>query len=120
MQDAVADDPMAVQVMGWTRSGLFEVIRPRSGPSLSERMTERGERLKSAATVGLDGLRAVLSAASANPGRRLTLRAAPDVVSWLGGAGRDSRAEAESRLGSAFDVESAPDLARDQIDVVAR
>jgi Ribonuclease G/E len=120
MQAAVADDPMAVQVMGWTRSGLFEVIRPRSGPSLTERLTDRGERLKSAASVGLDALRALARTAAANPGRGLRLRASEEVLRWLAGPGRSSRAEAEARLGQPYESEAAPEMKRDRFEVTTR
>jgi Ribonuclease G/E len=110
---------MAVQVMGWTRSGLFEVIRPRSGPSLSERLTERRERVKSVSTSGIEALRAVVAAMHANPGKRLLLRAPDSVLRWLGAAGRARRAEAEARLGGTFETERAPELATGRFEVVA-
>jgi hypothetical protein len=64
-------------------------------------------------------LRALINAAPANPGRALRLRASVEIVHWLAGAGRDSRAEAESRLGRAFEIEVAADFRREQFDVVA-
>ncbi|MBI1778954.1 MAG: ribonuclease E/G [Proteobacteria bacterium] len=120
MMETVADDPMSVQVMGWTRSGLFELIRPRSGASLAGRLTERRRAVKSTETVGLEALRAIIRAAGANPGKRLSLSAAGEVVRWLEKEGRASREEAEVRLGGSFEREVAKDFRAEQFEVVAR
>jgi hypothetical protein len=109
---------MAVQIMGWTRSGLFEVIRPRSGPSLAERLTRPGERMKTEASAGLEALRRLLAAAAAEPGSRPRLRASAALLRWLSGAGLTGKREAEARLGAAIDTDEVRDFASTQFEVV--
>ncbi|MBU2092073.1 MAG: ribonuclease E/G, partial [Alphaproteobacteria bacterium] len=38
LQQAVADDRVAVQVLGYTRGGLVEIIRPRDRETLAEQL----------------------------------------------------------------------------------
>lgn len=85
---ALLPDAIPSQVLGWSKGGLLELTRTRTGPSLAE-------RLSGSAAAALDGLRAL---ALAPPGRQLVLP--PGAAAWLDQRPA-IRAEAEERLGSA-------------------
>jgi Ribonuclease G/E len=73
---ALADDPLRPRLLGFTRLGLAEIVRPRIHPPLHE-------MLAGPHAAGLAALRQAASDIAANPGRALTLRAAPPVVAAL-------------------------------------
>lgn len=95
--EAVAADPVPVHIHGFTRGGLLEFTRERRRRPLSQVLLQpRAPRRKSAETIGREALRA---AARTSPrGLPLTLAAAPDVIAWLEGEGRDDLAAVESLL----------------------
>lgn len=73
---ALADDPLRPRLLGFTRLGLAEIVRPRVHPPLHE-------MLAGPHAAGLSALRQAASDIAANPGRALALRAAPPVVAAL-------------------------------------
>ncbi|MSP48115.1 MAG: hypothetical protein EXQ95_02190 [Alphaproteobacteria bacterium] len=89
MKAAVADDPLGIDCMGWTRAGLYEMTRPRLGPSLAARLLDVPEQRPTAETAALAALRALARA----EGARLRLVASSDVIGWLAGAGQAALAE---------------------------
>lgn len=105
MKASVAGDPQAVECHGWTRAGLYEMTRPRRGPSLAAML-----RASSIETAALAALRALARA----EGGRLRLAAAPDVIAWLEGEGAAALAEA----GRAVALEAKPGYGRERFDVV--
>jgi len=90
MKDAVGDDPIGVECLGWTRTGLYEMTRPKRGPSLAALLREQPGSRVSAETAGLAALRALARA----EGGKLRLVASWEVIAWLEGAGAPSLAEA--------------------------
>ena len=105
MKEAVATDPQGVECLGWTRAGLYEITRPRRGPSLAAML---GDSVVE--TAALAALRMLVRA----EGGRLRLIASADVIAWLEGEGAAALAEA----GRAVALEAGPGYARDQVDVV--
>ncbi len=105
LKASVEADPQPVDCLGWTRAGLYEVTRPRLGPSLSALL--RGSPVETAA---LAALRALARA----EGGRLRLSASPEVIAWLHGAGAAALAEA----GRAVALEAKPGYGREQFEVV--
>jgi ribonuclease G len=78
---AFAADPLRPRVLGFSRAGLLEVVRPRIRPPLAELIgTPLCTIVPSAATAALAGLRALWREATARPAAALRLRAAPAVV----------------------------------------
>ena len=73
---ALAEDPLRPRLLGFTRLGLAEIVRPRIHPPLHE-------CLAGPHAAGLAALRRAASEVAANPGRALALRAAPAVVAAL-------------------------------------
>jgi len=107
-------DPQPHRVSTMRRSGLVEITRRRSGPALHEILTEPcglggGGRVKSAATLAFEALRALRRQAAANPGRRPVLVAAPAVLRALAeGPAAAARAALEKRLGFSLKLREGP------------
>jgi Ribonuclease G/E len=79
--EAFADDPLKPRVLGFSRAGLLEVVRPRVRPPLAEVLgTPVCAVVPSAVTVALAALRALWREAEARRGRLPRLRAAPAVL----------------------------------------
>lgn len=121
LRRALARDPAAPDLLGWTRLGHMELVRKRRHPALEEILFERGQdggRVKTALTVALAALRDLACAARAEPARAFALRAAPEVVAALAdGPARAARLELEARLGRALAVEPDPKLGRETFDI---
>ena len=125
LRAAFAGDPLPVQLGGWTSFGLVEMTRKRVRDSLRDTLTEACDtchgagRIKSAATVAYELLRAAASAAAATPGRPLTALAAASVVAALDGEAKPARLELEARLGRPLVLRAEPDRGRERFDIVA-
>lgn len=81
-------DRTPTQISPMSEFGLVELTRKRTREPLMKFLTDplegtMGGRIKTVETVACEALRAVEREAKANPGRALTLHAAPDVVRWL-------------------------------------
>jgi Ribonuclease G/E len=73
---ALSGDPLRPRFLGFTALGLAEISRPRVRPPLHE-------LLVGPVASGLAALRAIAASVSAEPGRRLALRASPEVIAAL-------------------------------------
>lgn len=109
LREAVADDPVPVQVAGRTPLGMIELTRRRRGPSLAEVMLEPAGPVASAETVGLQGLHALLREAAARPGASLALALLPRAAQRLR-ARPDILAEAGRRMGRPVVVVERSDI----------
>jgi Ribonuclease G/E len=108
---AFADDPLAARVLGFSRAGLLEVVRPRIRPPLAEVIgTPVCTVAPSAVTVALTALRALWREAEARPGRPPRLRAASAVVDAARGE-TEALAFLAARLGRTPDLIADPALA---------
>jgi ribonuclease G len=121
LRQAVAADPMAVEVGEVTRFGLVELTRRRERPSLAELMLDPPFALgrRNALSVALAALRAVLRAAESGPGAPV-LKAAPEVIAALGGPAKAALAETEAALARPLALEAEPGRERDSIEVLRR
>ena len=108
---ALAGDPAQPQVLGWTRLGHLELVRPRRGRPLSAAMLEGQPARKSAATLAFEALRAVYREARARPSATWRLAVAPNVAAALKGPAAAGLRALETRLGRAVAVAIAPELA---------
>jgi ribonuclease G len=121
LRKAFARDPIAPDLLGWTRLGHFELVRKRRHPSLDEILFERAEggaRIKTALTVALEALRGLAQAARAEPSRAFALRAAPEVAAALHeGPARQARLDLEARLGRPIALAPDPGLPRETFDI---
>jgi ribonuclease G len=123
LKAALAGNGEAPELLGWTKLGHFELIRPRREPPLAELLFEQtpdGTARKTALTLALEALRAVEREAAARPGKRLALAVHPDIAAALDeGAGQAARHWLEERLGRKLAVTAEPQRARDAIDISA-
>jgi ribonuclease G len=109
---ALRADRLQPRILGWTRLGHLEVVRPRRGRSLSDALLEPEDgtaRRKRPVTLALEALRAVSREARARPGANWQIRAAPAVAAALSGSARPALEALESRLGRAIAVTAAAD-----------
>ena len=73
-------------MVGFTKLGLLEMTRRRKGPSLSEILGKKSVFFtKSDETIALEILRSIPFFISTNPGPKLEVHAAPDIISVLKG-----------------------------------
>jgi ribonuclease G len=123
LRHVLADDPVAARVIGLSPIGLVELTRTRVRAPLSRRLTEAcascqgSGRVKTARAVAAEILRAAAAEARAEPGRRLSITAAPEVVAALDGEG--GLAEIESLAGTTVTFTAAPDRPRESFEVAA-
>ena len=121
LKDALAEDNEAVELLGWTKLGHFELIRPRRQPPLADLLFEQaddGTIRKTALTLALDALRMVAREAAARPGKGFALAAHPDIAAVLDeGAGQAARHWLEARLGRRLVVTAEPQRAREAVDI---
>jgi ribonuclease G len=120
--DALAPDPAAPQVLGWTRLGHFELVRPRRGRPLAEALLEPrsgGALVKTAVTVSHEALRALRRAARAQPGRRWRLIVAPDVAASLAGPAAATVHQAEERFARSIAIQADPGCERECFQISA-
>jgi Ribonuclease G/E len=105
---ALAGDPAQPQLLGWTRLGHLEIVRPRRFRSLSETMLDAPRQHKNAATLAFEALRRLAAEARANPAANWRLTVAPSVERALRGPAAAALASLEIRLGRRIAVAPLP------------
>ncbi len=93
-------DPEQPHITGLTPSGLVEVIRRRSGPTLAERLTSSGPASPSPVTMALDALKTLLRQVRADPSFRPALRAGRQIIDLYRGELSGALQETERALQS--------------------
>jgi ribonuclease G len=117
---SLAADPAQPQIIGWTRLGHFELVRPRRGRPLAEVLLEPrsgGPLVKTAITVAHEAMRALRREARAQPGRQWRLTAAQEVAAALADDAADALAMLEERFARKIGIEADPNLAREQFHI---
>ena len=121
LKAALGENHETAELLGWTKLGHFELIRPRREPPLAELLFEEaadGSLRKTALTLALEALRAVAREAVARPGKRFALAVHPDIAAALDeGTGQAARHWLEERLGRRLAVTADPQRARGAIDI---
>jgi len=120
LQAAFADDPTQPQILGWTRLGHLEIVRPRQGRPLSEAMLEPHGPEKKSLALAFEALRLVQREARANPAADWLLVVTPPIEAALHGPAAAALRALEARLGReiALGVEPSPD--RRPFDIAQR
>ena len=109
---AVRADPLHPQVLGWTRLGHLELVRPRRARPLAEALLESddgGAQRRQPLALAHQALRALLREARAQPGSGWIIRAPPSVVVALSGAASSALHALEDRLGRRIEIIEAAD-----------
>ena len=104
---ALAGDPAKPQVLGWTRLGHLELVRPRRDRSLSDAMLEPQTRHKQPLALAHEALRRVQSEARANPAANWRLVVPQAVATSLAGSAAAALKSLETRLGRRIAIEVA-------------
>ncbi len=118
MEAALTGDPAQPQVLGWTRLGHLELVRPRRGRPLSEAMLEPQGVGKSAAALAFEALRALYREARARPAANWRLAVTPAVAAALRGPAAAALHALETRLGRRVAVAVEPGSDISPFDIV--
>src|SRR6516164_1890669 len=115
LAQALAPDSRHPQILGWTRLGHLELVRPRRGRPLAEALLEArpgGPLVKTAVTVAYQALRALRGEARTQPGSRWRLTVSPEVAAALAGGATAALRVLEERFGREIAIEADPSLDR--------
>jgi Ribonuclease G/E len=121
LAEALASDPTTPQILGWTRLGHLELVRPRRGRPLAEGLLEPrpgGGLVKTAVTIAHEALRGLRREARAQPGRQWRLIVARDVAAALAGGAALAVREAEQRFARKIAIEADSGYDREQFQIV--
>ena len=111
---ALRADPLQPQILGWTKLGHLELVRPRRCRPLAQAVLEPGSgamRRRQPVALAHEALRALWREARARPEANWTIGAAPPVVAALSGPAKPALHALENRLGRRIDI-----IARDADD----
>ncbi len=117
---ALAADPARPEILGWTRLGHLELVRPRRLRPLAEVLLEApscGRPTKTAVTVAHEALRRLRREERAQPGYRWRLTVAPEVAAALAGPAAKAVPAFEQRSGRKTAVAADPSLERGQFQI---
>jgi ribonuclease G len=120
LAEAVAHDPGSPRVLGWTRLGHLELVRPRRARPVAEALLERhpgGSFVKTPITMAYEVLRALRREAWARPGRQWRLTVAPDVATALTRDAAFAMQDAEKRFAWKIAIEPDPGYRREQFQI---
>jgi ribonuclease G len=120
LTEALAPDPRCPQVLGWTRLGHLELVRPRRGRPLAEALLEpgpRGHPLKTAVTLAYEALYALRGEARTQPGCRWRVTVSPEVAAALAGGATAALCALEERFGRQITIETDPSLDRGRFQI---
>jgi Ribonuclease G/E len=101
-------DPAKPQLLGWTRLGHLELVRPRRGRSLADALLEPSSTTKHPFALAHEALRLVLREARANPAANWRLTVASDIETALRGPAAAALRALETRLGRRIAIDAAP------------
>ena len=117
---ALAADPARPEILGWTRLGHLELVRPRRLRPLAEVLLEApscGRPTKTAVTVAHEALRRLRREERAQPGHLWRLTVAADVATALAGPAASALAAFEQRSGRKIAIAADPSLERGQFQI---
>ena len=118
---ALAADPARPQILGWTRLGHLELVRPRRLRPLGEALLETppgGVRTKTAVTLAHEALRALRREQRAQPGRGWRLIVAAEVAAALAGGAAAAVHAVEQQSGRNIVIIADPSLERGRFQIV--
>jgi ribonuclease G len=101
--DALAADPAKPQLLGWTRLGHVEIVRPYKAPSLAAALGD------GAATAAFAALRAIQREARARPAAAWRLTVSAAVAAALRGPAAAAFAALEAKLARTIEIATAGD-----------
>jgi Rne/Rng family ribonuclease len=123
LAEQLASDPACPQILGWTRLGHLELVRPRRRRPLTETLLEPrsgGPLVKTAITVAHEALRALRREARAQPGKSWRLTIAPDVATAFSGSAARALRALEDRFGRKIAIAADPSTDRERFQITPR
>jgi Ribonuclease G/E len=120
LTEELALDPACPRVLGWTRLGHLELVRPRRRRPLTEALLEPrsgGPLVKTAITVAHEALRALRREARAQPGRSWRLTIAPDVAAAFSSGAAAALRALEDRFGRKIAIGTDPSTDRERFHI---
>jgi Ribonuclease G/E len=115
LNETLKHDPALPQILGWTRLGHLELVRPHRGRPPAEAMIEprsSGPLVKIEVAVAHGALHALRREARTQPGRHWSLTVNPDVAAALADGVKAALRALEQRFGNAIVIEADPGLDR--------
>ncbi|MBV9829854.1 MAG: ribonuclease E/G [Alphaproteobacteria bacterium] len=119
MRDTLAGDPAKPQVLGWTRLGHFEIVRPRRARPLADIMLDPETRAETDLTLAFKALRALYREARAQPAANWRLTVGSGIAAALRGPAASALVALEARLGRSISLETRPAAALAPFDIGA-
>lgn len=119
---ACSNDPVPVEVAGFSRLGLVEITRRRRAMSLPEVLSGRRGATgvdRSPETLAYDALRQLHHVAYGAPGRPLTVRAHGDVIAMIGNELKFAMEDTTTRAGVSVTLTSDETAPPGMVDVYA-
>jgi ribonuclease G len=116
---ALASDPAEPQILGWTRLGHLEVVRPRRGQPLSDAMLDPGSARKTAVALAFEALRALQREARARPAANWRMTVTPAIVAALRGTAARGLKSLEERLGRHITITTSPEDDTGDFDIAS-
>ncbi len=110
LETALADDPAKPQLLGWTRLGHLELMRPRRGRSLGDALLTPASRAKQPVALAHEALRRLQREARANPAANWRLSLSAEVAAALRGPAAAALKALETRLGRSIILETVAAL----------
>jgi ribonuclease G len=120
MDAALCGDPARPQVLGWSRLGHLEIVRPRRLRSLAAAMLEPSGIGKNPATLAFEALRALAREARARPAAEWRLVVVAAVGAALQGAAAPALRALEARLGRSIALAIRPGNDAPAFDIAPR
>jgi ribonuclease G len=117
---ALAADPARPEILGWTRLGHLELVRPRRFRPLAEVLIGApscGLPTKTAVTLAHEALRRLRREERAQSGHPWQLTVASDVAAALAGPAANALAAFEQRSGRKIIITADPSLERGQFQI---
>jgi len=108
LEAALASDPAKPQVLGWTRLGHIELLRPRRGRSLADALLEPVSGVRHPVTIAHEALRGVMREARATPAANWRLIVSDKVAAALHGPAAGALQAVEARLGRRIEIAAEP------------
>jgi ribonuclease G len=105
LEAALASDPTKPQLLGWTRLGHIELMRPRRGRPLADALLAPATRAKLPIALAHEALRRLLREARANPAANWRLSLSDEVEATLRGPAAGALKALETRLGRKIMIE---------------
>ncbi|MBV8889697.1 MAG: ribonuclease E/G [Alphaproteobacteria bacterium] len=121
LAEAAATDPARPEILGWSRLGHLELVRPRRLRPLADVLLEPppgGGLAKTAATIAFESLRALWREARQTPSANWRLLVSPVAAAALRGPAAAALRGLEGRLGRAVAISAEPGRPRDNFEII--